>query len=110
MIDSIHARLLHWSEAVKGNIGSGYVSSVWARLASGESSVSVSASIIQFDTVAYETEKAVQTLPDSLKAIVIEFYVNESSTLEQKLKTLGISKRTLYRRLGMAHGLLAVKV
>jgi hypothetical protein len=106
MIDSIDARLVHWSEAVKGNIGTGYIGSTLGRLVSGGSTVSHRGSTIQFDTVAYETEKAVQKLPDALKVIVVEFYINDSNTIEQKLKVLGISKRTLYRRLDMAHGLV----
>jgi hypothetical protein len=110
MIDSIDARLIYWSEAVKGNIGTGRVSSVWGRLVSGESCAAVGRSTVQFNEVAYETEKAVQALPKSLKKIVFEYYLNESATLEQKLKTLQLSKRTLYRRLDMAHGLIKCNV
>jgi hypothetical protein len=41
---------------------------------------------------------------------VVEFYINDSNTIEQKLKVLGISKRTLYRRLDMAHGLVEISI
>lgn len=106
MIDSIHARLIHWSESVKGNIGLGYIGSTLGRLASGMPASRQSGACVEFDTLAYETEKAVQKLPDALKVIVIEFYVNDSSTIEQKLKALNMSKRTLYRRLDNAQALI----
>jgi hypothetical protein len=110
MIDSIDARLVHWSETVKGNLGGGTVGSPLGSLVAGASLNRQSNSVLQFDSVAYDTEKAVQTLPDALKEIVIEYYVNDSNTIEQKLKALKISKRTLYRRLDMAHKLIEVKL
>ena len=107
MIDSIHARLIHWSESVKGNIGLGYVGSPLGKIASGAHVSPQRTSIYpDVDATAYDTEKAVQRLPEALKAIVVEFYINDTNTIEQKLKALNISKRTLYRRLDNAQALI----
>ena len=104
----IHERLIEWSEAVKGGVGvQGYGSMFNAAV--GDSVRVEQGCRVPFSLSVEETEKAVQSLPDALKKIVIEFYVNDSSTLEQKLKALGISKRTLYRRLDNAHGMIAVR-
>mgnify|MGYP000576369301 CR=1 FL=1 len=103
MIDSIHERLLNWAEA-SGGVGA--FSTAWAYAISGEARGEGQGLAVPFSMEAYETEKAVQALPVALKLIVNEFYLNSTSTLEQKLKALGMSKRTLYRRLDMAHGLI----
>lgn len=106
MIDAIDKRLLDWAEAVQGGIGMSGFGSVFGKLASESSGQSTHDYRVPFSITVEETEKAVQALPESLKLIVNEFYLNTSSSLEQKLEALGISKRTLYRRLDMAHRLI----
>jgi len=110
MNEVIHQRLLNWSEAVKGGLTMSGYCSVLGNLASESGGQSAHDYRIPFSITIEETEKAVQTLPDALKNIVLEFYMNDASTLDQKLKALEISKRTLYRRLDMAHGLILITV
>lgn len=110
MINSIHERLLDWSDAIKGGIGAQGYGSVLGKLVAGDEGASSFECRIPFSVNIEDTERAVQSLPDALKRIVIEYYVNDSSTLNQKLKALSISKPTLYRRLGMAHELIQLKL
>ncbi|MEY8247320.1 MAG: hypothetical protein RPT11_02965 [Bermanella sp.] len=102
MIDAVHQYLLKWGEAVKGGIGAAGVSSLWERIVAGEQGSGGGAGL-PFSEMAYETEKAVQALPVGLKRIVMEVYLNTTSTEAQKLIALGLSKRTLYRRLDQIH-------
>ncbi|MEY8204168.1 MAG: hypothetical protein RPR40_03750 [Bermanella sp.] len=105
MIDSIHARLLYWAEVVNGAIDAGYASSSMEGLITGSSGHGGGSSVL-LSVEADETGRAVAQLSEALVCIVREFYLNDSSTLEQKLKALAMSKRTLYRRLDESHGLL----
>ena len=100
MIDAMHERLLDWAEACGGG---GAFSTAWAYALSGESRGEGQGLAVPFSMAVYETEKAVQGLPEALRLIVKEFYINSTSTLTQKLNALGMSKRTLYRRLDEAH-------
>lgn len=99
MITEIHERLLDWAEASGGDSAA----SNWSRLLSGCVGGGQGGPIIPFSDEVYQTEKAVYELEESQKRIVLEFYLNVSSTLEQKLDALGMSKRTLYRRLNTIH-------
>lgn len=108
MIESIHNRLLNWAEAVRGGVSAGSLSSLWDKMASGDFSSSQSGSRVLISAEVDEIEKAVLALPEVLRETVKEFYLNEYSTIEQKMKHLGVSKKTLYRRIDKAHGEIRV--
>lgn len=57
-----------------------------------------------------EMKKAVLTLPETLPETVKEFYLNDYSTPDQKMKHLSVSKKTLYRRIDKAHGEIQVSL
>lgn len=103
VIDAIHARLEYWALDIQGGMSAGGVASIWNKILSGEMGSSCGNHETKSGALAYETEKAVLKLPESLRLIVKEFYLNNTSTVEQTLRALQVSKRTLYRRLQEAH-------
>jgi len=103
VIDAIHARLEYWALDIQGGTSAGGVASIWNKILHGDTGSSCGKHETKSGALAYETEKAVLKLPESLKPIVKEFYLNNTSTIEQTLRALQISKGTLYRRLHKAH-------
>lgn len=102
MIDSIHARLILWSEwCIKGRkvSGLGYPSQcAFSRL-----TPSSRISSPNINEQAWLIEKAIhQTLDLEHQIIVNQFYLH-TGTAESHAKALGISRDKLYSRLHAAH-------
>lgn len=101
MIESIENRLIIWGESMSAELFSGRRCSAGfgIELRGGDDF----GSTILLDAEIEETDAAVKSLDDSLRACVVELYVRTDSTMEQKAKSLCMSRPTLFRKRDLAH-------
>lgn len=112
MIDDIHKRLLSWSRwRLMGNFVLMARPSVYFLGQRVHDSEAPHAALVPVtDVECSQTDRAVHALPPVLQRVIVEFYCR-TQTVEQLQARLGMSERTVYRRVDDAHrgiaGLLA---
>jgi len=112
MIDEIHKRLMAWARwRVMGDrvlMARPSVYFLGQRIADGETSREACVPVADLD--CSKVDRAVHALEPETRRIVIEFYCR-TQTIAQLQVRLGVSEKTIYRRLDDAHrqvmGLLA---
>lgn len=102
MIERVHQRFMKWAAAMEGGLSS---NSLLGRLqdnggvfVSGQSGC-----VVPIDSDVAEVEQFVLGLPEDLQQSVRLFYLPPYLTHDQAAKKLGISERTLYRRIDGIH-------
>ncbi|HBO1304925.1 TPA: hypothetical protein NHP29_001698 [Pseudomonas aeruginosa] len=107
MIKAIDEMLKLWAEEMHapGSNGGGYAGGnlIAMLIASkGELVRGHRGSRVILDRVA-EVDRLVNRLPEELKTVVVEHYLNRDSFPEQKYRHCGCSRNTFYLRLHVAH-------
>jgi len=101
MIESIENRLIIWGESMAAEIEGG------RRCSAGfdveDRGGETFGNKILLDVEIEETDRAVKSLDETLRNCVVEIYVRIDSTIEQQIKVLRISRRTLFRYRDKAH-------
>lgn len=101
MIESIENRLIIWGESMAADAEAGRRCSAGFGIelrGGGEFG-----SMVLLDAEIEETDRAVKSLDECLRACVVEIYVQIDSTMEQKAKALCMSVRTLRNKKDKAH-------
>lgn len=107
MIKAIDEMLKLWAEEMHapGSNGGGYAGgNLIAMLIASKGEVvrGHRGSRVILDRVA-EVDRLVNRLPEELKNVVVEHYLNRDSFPEQKYRHCGCSRNTFYLRLHVAH-------
>lgn len=133
MIEKIHDRLCNWADQTCGGFGSASGSIFGAMIdnpplapaktkrkkasdAYGSRDVIDTACGVEtrssrmarsgVEDSVLETEKAVSKLPSNLREVIGVFYFDGSMAATQRAKKLGLSPKTMYRRIDSAHVIL----
>ena len=108
MISYIDGRLVSWAEQVgRGGVYLTSQGSMLGKLIDGGGVVIHSTGGAPcMDLQSQEMEECVNQLPNQLREVVLEFYLQFNSTPVQKAKALHVCCKTMYLRLNKAHTII----
>ncbi|AQQ67474.1 hypothetical protein Mag101_07350 [Microbulbifer agarilyticus] len=105
MIERVHIRFQEWANAVEG-VGRGSVMGSLGLIAGSGTAEGT----VPINSDVREVEQFVLELPEDLRSSVMLYYLPPYLTHDQAAKKLGVSMRTLYRRIDGVHVLFNAKI